>query len=234
MTPHIEAADGAYANIVLMPGDPVRATYIAETFLTNVIQVNTVRNCFGYTGYYGDRRVSVQASGMGQASLGIYANELFNFYNVQKIIRVGTCGSFFKDIKIGDVIVAMTASTENSMANQKLANYTFAPCCNYNLLERAVNSLKRNEQVYHVGSITASDYFYQDDPDHWKILKDHGVLGVDMETHMLYYLAMKYGKHALTVDLVSDNLVTHERLSSADRVSKVDNMVKSVLESLND
>lgn len=232
MTPHIEAKLDDYADIVLMPGDPVRATHIAETFLSNVVKVNSVRNCFGYTGYFGERRVSVQASGMGQASLGIYANELFNFYNVQKIIRVGTCGSFFKDIRIGDVIVAMTASTEHSMANQKLANYTFAPCCNYNLLERAVNSLKKLEQPYHVGAITASDYFYQDDPDWWKVLKEQGILGVDMETHMLYYLAMKYGKHALTVDLVSDNLVTHERLNPTDRVNKVDTMVQAILESL--
>ena len=232
MTPHLEAADGAYASIVLMPGDPVRATHIAETFLSNVVQVNSVRNCFGYTGYYNDLKVSVQASGMGQASLGIYATELFNFYNVQKIIRVGTCGSFFKDIRLGDIIVAMTASTENSVANQQLANYTFAPCCNYNLLEKVVNSLRSAKQPYHVGAITASDYFYQDNPDWWKTLKEQGVLGVDMETHMLYCLAMKYGKHALTVNLVSDNLVTHERLSSADRVSKVDSMVQAVLESL--
>lgn len=234
MTPHIEAADGAYANTVLMPGDPVRATHLAETFLTDVVQINTVRNCFGYTGYYGSRQISVQASGMGQASLSIYVHELFKFYNVQKIIRVGTCGSFFQDIRVGDVIVAMTAGTENSMVSQTLPHYTFAPCCDYNLLECAVNALKRNGQSYNVGAITASDYFYQDNPNWWKILKDQGVLGVDMETHILYYLAMKYGKRALTVNLVSNNLATHEELSSADRVNKLDAMVKSVLESLND
>ena len=232
MTPHIEAKLGDYADVVLMPGDPVRATYIANTFLDNVRQVNSIRNCFGYTGTYQGRPVSVQASGMGQPSLGIYSFELFNFYNVSSIIRVGTCGAFNENINIGEVVVAMTSCTENSPAEQAFSNFTFAPCCDYQLLENAVVSLRKHNLKYHVGSICASDYFYQEDTDWWIHLKEHGVIAVDMETHMLYYQAMKARRRALTVNMVSDNIATHEKMPPSERVTRVDTMVKSILDSL--
>jgi purine-nucleoside phosphorylase len=169
---------------------------------------------------------------MGQPSLGIYAFELFNFYNVQKIIRVGTCGVFREAIQLGDVVVALSAGTENSLASQSFSHYTHAPCCDYELLSNAVPKLRNNGLTCHIGTISASDYFYQDQDDWWTKLRDYGVLGVDMETHMLYTQALKFGRGALTVNLVSDNIATHQKLSSSERVTKVDTMVKSILESL--
>ena len=160
MTPHIEATTGAYADTVLMPGDPLRAKWIAETFLEDVIQVNSVRNCLGYTGTYAGKKVSVQASGMGQASLGIYAHELFNFYNVQKIIRVGSCG-IAPQLRVGDVVVAMTAATDNAMTERLAPGFKVSPCCDYQMLHQYMH---KNTEAY-VGQMVSNDYFYQPDVD---------------------------------------------------------------------
>ena len=232
MTPHIEAKLGDYAPTVLMPGDPLRAKWIADNFLSAVTQVNSVRNCFGYTGIYKGKPVSVQSSGMGQASLGIYATELFKFYDVKNIIRVGTCGSFHEEIPIGHIILAMSSSTENSMSRDILPNWNFNPCCNYELLIKTINQLNNTKTVYTVGAISSTDWFYKDDDNWWKILKSYGVLGVDMETHVLYLLAMKYGQSALTVNTVSDNLVTNEHMCSADRQTSLNKMLINILETL--
>lgn len=232
MTPHIEAKLGEYAPTVLMPGDPLRAKWIAENFLSEVKQVNSVRNCLGYTGIYKNKPVSVQASGMGQASLGIYATELFKFYEVQNIIRVGTCGSFYKEIPIRHVILAMSSFTENSMSRDLLPNWNFNPCCNYDLLSKTTNQLNISKTPYTVGAISSTDWFYKDDDNWWKILKSYGVLGVDMETHVLYLLAMKYGKSALTVNVVSDNFVTNEKMTHYDRQTSLNSMLTNILETI--
>jgi purine-nucleoside phosphorylase len=232
MTPHIQASIGDYASTVLMPGDPLRAKWIADNFLQNVTQVNSVRNCLGYTGTYKEKPVSVQASGMGQASLGIYATELFKFYKVENIIRVGTCGAFDKNMTLGHMIVAMSAFTESSMSANILPNWIFNPCCDFNLLDKITCELKKTKSKYSVGAISSTDWFYKEDDAWWKTLKDYGVLGVDMETHILYLIAMKYGKSALTVNAVSDNLESGIYMNSNERQTSLDNLIINVLETL--
>lgn len=232
MTPHIQARVGDYASTVLMPGDPLRAKWIADTFLQNVTQVNSVRNCLGYTGTYKGKQVSVQASGMGQASLGIYATELFKFYEVENIIRVGTCGAFDKNMPLGHIIVAMSAFTENSISANILPNWIFNPCCDFTLLTRMISQLEKTKSKHSVGAISSIDWFYRDDNNWWKILKDYGVLGVDMETHVLYLIAMKYGRSALTVNAVSDNLDSGQQMSPEERQTSLNDLIMNVLETL--
>lgn len=232
MTPHINAAEGKYADTVLMPGDPKRAEYIANTFLKDVEIVNTVRGNYGYTGTYNGKRVSVQASGMGQPSVGIYATELFNVYNVDKIIRVGTCGAFVPGMMIGDSIVAMTAATDSNMSREVLPRFTLSPCASYGLLNAfVVKAVEAGLRMY-VGQITSNDSYYQENPNWWKVLASQGVLGVDMETHVLYHIANKFQKQALTVNMVSDSLVTKEEMSPEDKEVKIHNIAKVILDSL--
>jgi len=229
MTPHINAKPGDYADTVLMPGDPARAAFIVKHFLDDAICVNDVRNNEGYTGTFKGKRISVQASGMGQPSIGIYSNELYNFYGVEKIVRVGTCGAFHENMNLGDVVVAMTASTDNS----PVKSYNLAPHCDFDMMRDVIYCLTDHNIKHHVGSILSTDYFYNHENEGaWKKIKKLGILGVDMETHMLYYTSMRYGKKALTVNMVSDNLETREEFSSADRVTAVYAMVGTVLESL--
>ena len=228
MTPHIEANYGDYHPIVLMPGDPLRAKWIAETYLDNVKTVNTVRNCLGFSGTVNGINVSVQSSGMGQASLGIYVHELYNFYGVESIIRVGSCGGISPLVNLGDVVVAMTASTDNAMTKNLAPGFTVSPCCDYGLLKSFMD-------VYptaFVGSMVASDYFYQPDPNWYKPLSDLGVLAVDMETHVLYSLAMRFGKKALSVNTVVDHVSFDQHMSSKERETGLSNMIESIIESL--
>lgn len=228
MTPHIEAKNGDYAEIVLMPGDPLRAKYIAETFLENVICVNKVRGCLGYTGVYNGSRISVQASGMGQPSLGIYAYELYNFYDVESIIRVGSCGGLSSSLTIGDIVVAMSASTDSNMTNSQIGDFSISPVCNYELLRRYTD-IDSNAVV---GSIISSDYFYNP-KDNWaKLASDSCILGVDMETHLLYALSMKFNKKALSVNTVSDHLLTDRHMTSKERETGLSKMIVNVLRSI--
>jgi purine-nucleoside phosphorylase len=224
-TPHIEANLGDYSDIVLMPGDPLRAKYIAENYLYNFKTVNSVRNCLGYTGFYKDRKISVQASGMGHASLGIYAYELYNFYDVQTIIRVGTCGGISEKVKLGDLIIAMTSFTDSSICDNITPGFKFSPCCDYNLLFK----FKEECPDAHVGPICSNEYFYQPNKDWWKPLKDVGVLGVDMETTMLYTIAMRMNKTAITVNQVSDHLCGGPEYSSKEREIGLDKLIRSTL-----
>lgn len=230
MTPHLNAPIGAYASTVLMPGDPKRAEYIANAFLSEVKKVNDVRGCLGFTGFYYDKRVSVQASGMGQPSIGIYSYELFTKYDVKNIIRVGTCGSFQKNINVGDIIVALTSSSEST----QIRDYVFSPVCDYRLLHNLIDQLNVtiDQDKVHIGAIMSIDAFYHDDLNWWKPLSDLNVLGVDMETYMLYYNAMRTKRSALTVNMVSDNLWGGYEMTPDERVSKVDEMVLAVLESI--
>tara|TARA_A100001011_G_C14287093_1_gene834349 strand:- start:877 stop:1590 length:714 start_codon:yes stop_codon:yes gene_type:complete len=236
MTPHIEANKGDYAPIVLMPGDPLRAKWIAEQFLVDVRQVNGVRNCLGYTGRFGEKEISVQASGMGQPSLGIYTHELFNFYDVESIIRVGSCGGISPKVKIGDIVVAMTACTDSCMTKKLLSgvysDFQLSPCADYGLLKNYVESLP-NDVSYHVGAITSNDYFYQPDENWWHGMANMGILAVEMEAHVLYALAMKFGKKALAVSTVSDHLSGEgSGMSPKEREQGFSEMVHNVLESV--
>lgn len=228
MTPHNEAKVGDYAPVVLMPGDPLRAKYIAEHFLTDVKCVNTVRNCLGYTGKYKDKLVSVQASGMGQPSLGIYVHELYNIYGVESIIRVGSCGGIAPELKIGDIVVALGASTDSAMTTNLMGSFLLSPTCDYDLLI----SYMMTDPDAKVGGMISNDYFYQPDENWVKPVADFGILGVDMETHLLYALSMKYGKQALSVNTVSDHLISGEHLTSKERETGFAEMIRNVLDSL--
>lgn len=227
MTPHIEAKLEDYAETVLMPGDPLRAKYISE-YLDNVVQVNSVRNCLGYTGSYKGKRVSVQASGMGQPSLAIYAYELYSYYNVKSIIRVGSCGGISKKLSVGDIVVAMSASTDSSMTQNIVPGFNLSPCCDYSLLEKYMNI---NPSAT-VGQILSNDYFYQPNSNWYKPFVDLGILAVDMETHVLYSLAMRTGNKALSVNTVSDHLLNGEEMTSKEREIGLNIMIETVLESL--
>lgn len=232
MTPHINAKLGDYAEVVLMPGDPVRAKYIATTFLDDCVQVNSARNCLGYTGYYKGKRVSVQASGMGQPSLGIYATELFTVYGVEKIIRVGTCGALVDDLNLGDCVVSLTAATDSNVTTALLPRFTLAPCCSYALLDAYLKVAESSPLPVRVGQTVATDAYYQEQDDWWKVLASYGVIAVDMETHYLYFLANKLGKQALTVNMVSDRLTDWTKMSIADKETKIHDIAKTILDSL--
>ena len=228
MTPHLEARTGAYSDTVLMPGDPLRAKWIAENFLEDAVKVNSVRNCLGYTGTYKGKKVSVQASGMGQASLGIYAHELYNFYGVEKIVRVGSCGGIAPHLKVGDVVVALSAATDNAMTDNLAPGFRLSPCCDYNMLR---DYMSQNSDAF-VGQMVSNDYFYQPDSDWHITLEKLSILSVDMETHVLYSLANRFGKKALSVNTVSDHLTSGEQMSSKEREQGLGFMVETVLASL--
>lgn len=230
MTPHINAQYGDYSDIVIMPGDPKRAEYIAKTFLNDVRVVNTVRHNLGYTGFYKHTKISVQASGMGQPSAGIYATELYRDYGVQKIVRVGTCGSLREDIMVGDIVVALSSATDSNFSDV-VPRFKLSPCCSYYMLQ---SFMKKDSNVLtHVGQITSNDSFYQESSTWFHDLAKYGVIAVDMETHALYFIASKFNREALTVNLVSDSLVSGEKeMSSEERSTKVDDITLRVLESL--
>lgn len=228
MTPHIEAKKGDYHPTVLMPGDPLRAKWIAENFLETYDLVNEVRNCLGYSGTYKGKPVSIQASGMGQPSLGIYAHELYNFYNVQKIIRVGSCGGISPSLRVGDIVVALTASTDSAMTKNIFPGFNVSPCCDYSLLK---NYMEVNPNA-HVGAMISNDYFYQPDKNWFRPLSTYGILAVDMETHLLYSISMKNRKQSLSVNTVSDHLFGGVEMTSSERETGLFEMVESVLESL--
>ena len=230
MSIHIAAKQGEIADIVLLPGDPLRAKYIAETFLEDVVQYNEVRNMFGYTGTYKGKRVSVQGSGMGVPSISIYANELFNDYGVQKLIRVGTCGAIQKDVKVRDVIIAQTSSTDSAINRVAFGGtIDFAPTADFDLLLKAYNAAKAANLNVRVGNIFTADQFYSDEHQNEK-LAAYGVLAVEMETSALYTLAAKYGRKALTILTVSDHIITGEATSAEERQLTFNDMMVIALE----
>lgn len=229
-TPHIAAKKGDFAKTVLMPGDPLRAKFIAENFLSGAELVNNLRGVQGYTGYYKNKRVSVMASGMGQPSIGIYSYELFNFYDVENIIRVGSCGCFDKDLHVRDIILAMGACTNGNYAAQFALPGTFCPIADFGLLEKAVRECEKNGIRYKTGNVLSSDMFYDDANSgmRWTIM---GVLGVEMEAAALYMNAARAGKKALAVLSVSDSFVhTDENLSGEEREKSFTDMIKVALE----
>ena len=229
-TPHITAKEGDFARTVLMPGDPLRAKYIAENFLTDAVVVNNVRGVNGYTGMYNGKRVSVMASGMGMPSMGIYSYELFKFYDVDNIIRIGTAGSLQPDLKIRDLAIAMGACTDSNYAAQYELPGTFAPIASFDLLRKAVDQAEKMGNIgYKVGNVASSDVFYSERPtmEAWQKM---GVLAVEMETAALYMNAARTGKNALTICTISDSLVTGEVTTSEERQTSFADMMKVALE----
>ena len=214
-TPHISAKLGDFAKTVLMPGDPLRAKFIADTYLENAVLVNNVRGVQGYTGYYKGKRVSVMASGMGQPSIGIYSYELFNFYGVETIIRVGSCGSFSPDLHVRDVVLAMGACTNGNYASQYNLPGTFCPIADFGTLEKAVAECKKAGVNFRVGNILSSDMFYDDANSGMQWAK-MGVLGVEMESAALYCNAARAGKKALCICTVSDSFIYPEENTTAE------------------
>ena len=235
-TPHINAKPEDFAKTVLMPGDPLRAKFIAENFLTDAKSVNNVRGIHGYTGTYKGTPVSVMASGMGMPSIGIYSYELFNFFNVENIIRVGSAGGMNKNIKVRDIIIAQGACTDSNYAHTFNLPGTFAPIANFNLLKTAVNKADELSLSYSVGNILSSDIFYNDCegvPENMTssaLWGKMGVLGVEMEAAALYMNAARAGKSALTILTVSDHLLTGESLSAEERQNSFTDMMTLSLE----
>lgn len=229
-TPHNEAQKGEIAKTVLMPGDPLRAKFIAKTYLEDVHQFNTVRNMLGYTGYYKGKKVSVMASGMGMPSIGIYSYELYSFYDVESIIRVGSCGGLQEDVHIRDIIIAQGACTDSNFAHQYQLPGTYSAIAPYDLLEKSVEQAKAKCATYHVGNIISSDLFYHADENSAEKWASMGCLGVEMEAYALYATAAHLHKKALTILTVSDSLVTHEETTSEEREKTFTTMMEIALE----
>lgn len=230
-TPHNRANPGDYAETVLLPGDPMRAKWIAERFLNNPVLVNDVRGCLGYTGEYKDTRVSVQATGMGQPSLGIYAHELINTYGAKKLIRVGTCGGFGGKVKVMDIVAAQAASTDSAIVTGAFGNWGFAPIADFGLLSTAYSQSKRlGVQNLHVGNVASSDIFYHEGGfEAYRRLKEHGALAVEMEAAVLYMLAARFEVKALALCAVSDCLATGDEISPDDRQTSLVQLAKLAL-----
>jgi len=213
-----------------MPGDPLRAKFIAENYLEEPVQFNAVRNMFGYTGTYKGKKVSVMGSGMGIPSIGIYSYELIHFYGVKNLVRIGSCGSLQENVKIRDIVIGMSASTNSNYAEQYNLPGTFAPTASWELLEKAVLIARDKNISVKVGNIFSSDIFYDDDRESWKKWSKMGVLAVEMEAAALYMNAARAGVNALCILTVSDSLVTHEATTSEERQNSFTQMMGIALE----
>ncbi|MCI9489141.1 purine-nucleoside phosphorylase [Lachnospiraceae bacterium 48-42] len=229
-TPHNGADKGDIARTVLMPGDPLRAKYIADTYLEDVKCFNTVRNMFGYTGTYKGKRISVMGGGMGMPSIGIYSYELYHFYDVDAIIRIGSAGAMQDDVNVMDLVIGMGACTNSSYADQYQLPGTFAPIPDYGLLEKAVNTAREKGASVRVGNILSSDVFYNDRTDFNDRWKRMGVLAVEMEAAALYMNAARAGKKALCILTISDHLYREDSLSAEDRQTGFRQMMEIALE----
>ena len=229
-TPHNEAKKGYIAKTVLMPGDPLRAKFLAETYLEDVKQFNTVRNMFGYTGTYKGKKVSIMGSGMGMPSIGIYSYELYQFYDVESIIRIGTCGALMENVHLRDIIIAQGACTDSRFAHQYELPGTYSAISSYDLLESAVYEAKRKQVPYHVGNIISSDLFYHADEGTNEKWASMGCLGVEMESYALFATAAYCHKKALTLLTASDSLVTNEVTTAQEREKTFTAMMEIALE----
>jgi purine-nucleoside phosphorylase len=230
MSIHIGAKQGEIASTVLLPGDPLRAKFIAETFLQDVVCYNEVRGMYGFTGTYQGKRISVQGTGMGMPSISIYVNELITEFKVQNLIRIGTCGAMQEDIHLKDVILAMSTSTDSNMNKLRFNNMDYAPTADFSLLMKAYNNALKLGIPVRVGNILSTDTFYGDHPDDWKHWAKFGVLAVEMEAAALYTLAAKFNVKALGIMTVSDSLITHEITSSEERQKTFRNMIEIALQ----
>lgn len=229
-TPHNGAKKGDIAQTVLLPGDPLRAKFIAETFLDNPVCYTTVRNMLGYTGTYKGRKISVQGTGMGVPSISIYVTELITEYGAENLVRIGTCGSMQTDVKLRDVIMAQGSCTDSNVNRVRFNGLDYAPIADFGLMQRAWKAAEAKGITLKVGNILTSDSFYGDDPDSWKMWAAYNVLAAEMETTALYTIAAKYRKHALTLLTVSDSIVTHEATTAEERQTTFKSMMEIALE----
>jgi purine-nucleoside phosphorylase len=229
MTIHIGAKHGDIAPTVLMPGDPLRAKWAAETFLQDAVCVNQVRGMYGYTGTWNGNPVTIQGSGMGMPSLSIYANELIKEYGAQTLIRIGSTGAMQKNVGVRDLILAQTASSLSTPSRGIFKDINFAPCADFNLLHKAYHAAEAKGVATHVGGIYSADVFYDERPDLNEQMTRHGILAVEMEAAELYNLASRHGRRALAVLTVSDHLITGEALPAEDRESSFGDMVEIAL-----
>ena len=229
-TKHMNAAPGDFAETVLMPGDPLRAQYIAETYLEGVRRVTDVRNMWGFTGTYKGMPVSVMAHGMGIPSVSIYCTELVADYGVQRVIRVGSCGTSHPDVKLRDIIIAMGASTDSNCNRMRFGGYDYAAIATYELVHKAVTAAQQNKVRYHVGNIFSADLFYTPDPDMFQTMAKYNVYGVEMEAAGIYAIAAEHDVEALAICTVSDDIVTGDALSSDERQTTFDEMILVALE----
>lgn len=230
MSIHIGAQKGDIADTVLLPGDPLRAKWIAETFLEDITCYNKVRNMFGYTGTYKGRRISVQGTGMGVPSISIYAHELINDFDVKNLIRVGSAGSYQKNVKLRDIVIAMAASSTSGINQYRFQGADFAPTASFNLFQQAIEKAKEKNIEVKAGNVLTSDEFYADEFESYQMWSKFGVLCVEMETSGLYTLAAKHGVSALSLLTISDSLVTGEKTSTEDRETTFKGMVEIALE----
>ncbi|HAH61847.1 MAG TPA: purine-nucleoside phosphorylase [Treponema sp.] len=229
MSTHINAPEGAIADAVLLPGDPLRAKFIAENFLENAQCYNEVRGMYGFTGTYHGKKISVQGTGMGQPSLSIYVNELFQFYNVRRAIRVGTCGAIQESLKVRDTLLVNAACSDSSLVSQRFGGLHFAPAADFELLEAAYQNAKKLGIDVKVGECASSDLFY-DENSNWKTWAEYGVLGIEMEAAELYTLAAKFGRRALAILTVSDHIISGGETTAAEREKTFTNMIRLALE----
>lgn len=232
MSIHINAKKNEIAESILLPGDPLRAKFIAENFLKDVICYNEVRGMYGFTGTYKGKRVSVQGTGMGMPSISIYVNELIQSYGVKNLIRVGTCGSFQESVKVRDIVIAMAASTDTNINKIRFDGRDFAPTASFKLLKKAYDLAVEKGFGPKVGNIFSTDTFYNDNSEEWKKWAKFGCLAVEMEAAALYTLAAKYGVDALTILTVSDHLVTGELTTAEERQLTFTNMIEVALDTI--
>ena len=231
-TPHLEAAPGEFAETVLMPGDPLRAQHIAETFLDNVRQVNGIRGMLGFTGEYKGTAVSVMGSGMGIPSISIYAKELWTEYGVQNIIRVGSCRAVHSDIKLRDVLIGTGACTDSKVNRSRFNGHDFAAIADFELARKAVAAAERLKIPVRTGNLFSADLFYSPEPEMFEVMESMGILGIEMEAAGLYGCAAECGKSALAICTVSDHIRTGESTTSEERQTSFNAMVRVTLESL--
>ncbi|WP_018693265.1 purine-nucleoside phosphorylase [Algicola sagamiensis] len=229
-TPHINANPGDFAEVCLMPGDPLRAKYIAEKYLKDVQQITDVRNMFGFTGTYKGKRISIMGHGMGVPSVSIYATELIKDYGVKKIIRIGSAGAVRDDIQLRDVVVAMGASTDSGVNRSRLKGHDFAAIADFDLMQKAVNAAKEKSVDVRVGNVFTADLFYSPDSEIFSVLNKYGVLAVEMEAAGLYGVAAEFGAQALTILTVSDHILTGEQTTAEERQTTFNEMVEIALE----
>jgi purine-nucleoside phosphorylase len=235
-TPHINAEMGDFADVVLMPGDPLRAKYIAETFLEGAVEVNNVRGMLGFTGTYKGRKISVMGHGMGIPSCSIYARELIAEFGVKKIIRVGSCGAVRDDVKLRDVVIGMGACTDSKVNRMRFKDHDYAAIADFDMVRNAVDAAAAQGISARVGNIFSADLFYTPDPDMFQVMKKYGILGVEMEAAGIYGVAAElyeeFGCKALTICTVSDHILRHEATTAAERQTTFNEMIVIALESV--
>lgn len=229
MSIHINARPGDIAETILLPGDPLRAKWIAETFFDNPVQYNDTRGMYGFTGTYKGQKISVQGTGMGAGSILIYAHELINDFGVKQLIRVGSAGAYKEDIKVRDIVIAMSASTDSAFNKSRFGAATYAPTADADLFLKAAAYAKHIETPVHMGNVISSDSFYMDDPDDYKIWAKFGVLCAEMETAPLYTIAAQFGVKALSLLTISDSLVTGEISTREERETSFNEMIEMAL-----